>query len=147
MDNKNILSTRRQALGLLSTVFGSGLILNPSAEAHGKDEDVKVNPLFQKELAGHEGEQVSMTLVTYPPGTSSKPHKHHGPVFVYVVEGAVDLQVKGGPLTTVQAGGTFYEAPGDVHVVSRNASKTKPAKLLAFIVGKTGTPVTEPASE
>jgi quercetin dioxygenase-like cupin family protein len=147
MHTQNILSSRRQALGLLSTVFGSGLILHSSAEAHGADDKVKVNPLFQKELAGHADEQVSMTLVTYPPGTSSKPHKHHGPVFVYVVEGSVELQVKGGPLTRVDAGGTFYEAPGDIHVVSRNASATQPAKLLAFIVGKSGTPVTSPVSE
>ncbi len=88
-----------------------------------------------------------MTVVTYAPGKSSPPHRHHGPVFVYVIEGTVELQITGGPLTIVKAGETFYEPPGAVHEVSRNASKTKPAKLIAFIVGKAGTPVTGPANE
>jgi quercetin dioxygenase-like cupin family protein len=138
-------TTRRQALGRFTAAFTTGLMACEAVGAHESEGSVKVNPLFQKELADHPGEQVSMTVVDYPPGTSSKPHKHHGPVFVYVLEGSVELQITGGPLTTVHAGGTFYEPPGGVHLVSRNASATAPAKLLAFIIGKTGTPVTSPA--
>ncbi len=118
------------------------IALTPSVKAHEADDNVKVNAILQKELATHPGEQVSMTVVTYPPGTASKPHQHHGPVFVYVLEGTVELQITGGPLSTVKAGETFYEPPGAVHVVSRNASNKGPAKLIAFIIGKTGTPVT-----
>ena len=136
---------RRRVLGVMAAVLVSGWAFN--ATAHGEDEAVGIKPLLAKELAGHADEQVSMTQVTYAPGASSKPHQHHGPVFVYVVEGIVELQIKGGPLTTVHAGETFYEPPGAVHVVSRNASATEPAKLVAFIVGKAGTPVTSPVAE
>ena len=109
-------------------------------------EGVDAKLLFEKELAGFPGQQVTVTQVSYPPGLESQAHKHHGPVFVYVVEGVMELQVSGGAVTTVKAGETFYEPPGGTHVVSRNASKTKPAKLVAFIVGKAGTPVTGPPS-
>ncbi len=118
------------------------IALAPSVKAHEADDNVKVNAILQKELVTHPGEQVSMTVVSYPPGTASKPHQHHGPVFVYVLEGTLELQISGGPLTTVHAGETFYEPPGAVHIVSRNASAKEPAKLIAFIIGKTGTPVT-----
>lgn len=144
--NATSIRTRRQALGLLTTALGSGLFAVQTA-AHGVDEGVQVKPIFKKELATHPEEEVSMTLVSYAPGTASKPHKHHGPVFVYVVEGAVELQIAGGPLTTVRAGETFYEPPGSIHTVSRNASTTEPAKLIAFIIGKVDTPVTSPVSE
>ncbi|MDB6137766.1 MAG: Cupin 2, conserved barrel [Verrucomicrobiaceae bacterium] len=140
-----IPSTRREAIALFATALTSGLFSSTTSQAHEADGEVKAQPVFQKELAGHEGEQVSMTVVSYPPGTSSKPHKHHGPVFVYVLEGTLELQITNGPLTTVKAGETFYEPPGGVHLVSRNASSTAPAKLLAFIVGKTSTPVTSAA--
>src|SRR5437879_521315 len=126
------IGTRRTASGLLTAVFIVGCGLGWLAGAHEPEGNVKVSPLFQKELADHPGEQVSMTVVSYPPGTGSKPHRHHGPVFVYVLEGTVELQISNGPLTTVHAGETFYEPPGGVHLVSRNASATEPAKLLAF---------------
>ncbi|MES2736843.1 MAG: cupin domain-containing protein [Verrucomicrobiota bacterium] len=141
----NALGTRRQTLTLLTSMLGSGFLVSKAAD-HG-EEGVSIVPLFNQELAGHPEEQVSMTVVTYAPGKSSPPHRHHGPVFVYVIEGNVELQITGGPLTTVKAGETFYEPPGSIHEVSRNASKTEPAKLIAFIVGKTGTAVTSPVKE
>lgn len=136
--------TRRQALALFSTLFGTGLLAG-QAYAHG-EESINIQTIFEKELAGHEGEQVSMTVVSYGPGKSSPAHRHHGPVFVYVLEGEVELQIAGGPLTKVKAGETFYEPPGSIHEVSRNASQTKPCKLLAFIIGKQGTAITSPLS-
>lgn len=132
---------------ILTTFCLISLAVTPPVKAHDADENVKVNAILQKELATHPGEQVSMTVVTYPAGTASKPHQHHGPVFVYVLEGTVELQITGGPLTTVHAGETFYEPPGAVHAVSRNASDKEPAKLLAFIIGKIGTPVTSAVPE
>jgi quercetin dioxygenase-like cupin family protein len=147
-------NSRRQVVGALLAMIGGGVLSARTAGASEVDdvlagapvEEVQAKLLFEKELAGHPGEQVSMTVVSYPPGLESKPHKHHGPVFVYVVEGTMELQVSGGAVTTVQAGETFYEPPGGVHVVSRNASKTRPAKLVAFIIGKQGTPITGPPS-
>ncbi len=139
-------TTRRDLLSRVTGLMASGLALGGTKlSAHEAEGGPAIKPLFQKALADHPGEQVSMTVVEYPPGTASKPHKHHGPVFVYVLEGTVELQVAGGPLTKVSAGGTFYEAPGGIHTVSRNASATQAAKLLAFIIGKADTPVTLPA--
>lgn len=142
-------SSRREMVGTLAALIGGSVFATRAASALeagavANADEVSAKLLFEKELAGHPGEQVSMTVVTYPPGLESQPHSHHGPVFVYVLEGTMELQVNGGTLTTVQAGGTFYEPPGGVHVVSRNASKTKPAKLIAFIVGKQGTPISGP---
>lgn len=140
-------STRRQAFTRLASALAAGLVVSEPTAAHEAGEDVTVRPLFKKELAGHPGEEVSMTIVDIPPGASSKPHRHHGPAFIYVVGGVVEMQTSDGPLSTVRAGETFYEAPGVVHVVSRNPSATAPAKLLAFIVGKAGTPNTLPADK
>lgn len=146
-------STRRQAVGALAALLGSSVLSATVANAEPGEiitgspaDEVQAKLLFEKDLAGFPGEQVSMTVVDYPAGLESKPHKHHGPVFVYVIEGTMELQVTGGEVTTVQAGGTFYEPPGGVHMVSRNASKTKPAKILACIIGKKGTPISGPPS-
>lgn len=140
--------SRRDVVGALAALVGGAMISARVASAESGApthvDEVSAKLLFEKELAGHPGEQVSMTVVSYPPGRESQPHAHHGPVFVYVIEGTMELQVNGGNLTTVNAGDTFYEPPGGVHVVSRNASKTAPAKLIAFIVGKQGTPISGP---
>ncbi|MEO7997859.1 MAG: cupin domain-containing protein [Gemmatimonadaceae bacterium] len=145
-------STRRQAVGALAALLGSGVLSASAANALEPDtapnefsaDDVTAKLLFERDLAGFPDQQVSLTMVNYPAGLGSQPHTHHGPVFVYVVEGTMELQVSGGEVTTVEAGGTFYEPPGGVHVVSRNPSTTKPAKILAFIIGKKGTPISGP---
>jgi quercetin dioxygenase-like cupin family protein len=62
-------------------------------------------------------------------------------VFVYVLEGSVVMQVKGGKEITLTPGQSFYEGPADVHTVSRNASKTKPAKFVVFFVKDKGAPL------
>ena len=72
--------------------------------------------------------------VEYAPGGKSPPHRHHAQVFVYVLEGSVRMQVQGSPAVTLSPGGTFYESPDDLHVVSENASQTKPAKFLVVMV-------------
>ena len=86
-----------------------------------------------------------MITVEYPPGGSSAAHRHNAHTFVYVLEGTVVMQVKGGQEVTLGPGQTFYESPEDVHSVSRNASGTKPAKLLVFFVKEKGAPLTVPA--
>jgi quercetin dioxygenase-like cupin family protein len=105
----------------------------------------KVNPLMAKDLAGLAGKEGMMLTVEYEPGAASTKHRHNAHVFVYVLEGSVVMQVEGGRPVTLEPGQTFYEAPGDVHSVSKNASDSKPAKFLVFIVKDKGTPPVLPA--
>ena len=80
------------------------------------------------------------------PGASSPEHRHNAQTFVYVLEGPVVMQVKGGKEVTLGPGQTFYESPDDVHSVSRNASSANPAKILVFFVRQKGAPITVPAN-
>jgi quercetin dioxygenase-like cupin family protein len=85
-----------------------------------------------------------MITVVYPPGASDTIHRHNAHAFVYVLEGSVVMQVKGGKEVTLTPGQTFYEGPNDIHVVGRNASTTKPAKFLVFLVKNKDAPVLVP---
>jgi quercetin dioxygenase-like cupin family protein len=111
----------------------------------GKAQDAKVIPLITKDLAGITGKEGTMVTVEYAPGASSTEHRHNAHTFVYVLEGSVVMQVRGGKEVTLGPGQTFYESPQDVHTVSRNASSTKPAKFLVFFVKEKGAPTTVPA--
>ena len=93
-------------------------------------QEAKVTPLMTQELAGTDGKEGTMVMVEYQPGGSSPAHRHNAYAFVYVLEGAVVMQVKDGKEVTLGPGQTFYESPEDVHTVSRNASTTKPARFL-----------------
>ena len=115
------------ALGSVSTLYGQ-----QSVSA----------PLLSKDLPDFAGKEVVMSTVTYPAGVASAPHRHDAHTFVYVLEGTVVMQVEGGQPMTLGPGQTFYESPTDIHAVSANASKTKPAKFLVFIVKDKGAPVT-----
>jgi quercetin dioxygenase-like cupin family protein len=99
-----------------------------------------VTELMTKDLIGARSKEVLMITVTYLPGGASLPHRHDAQVFVYVLEGELMMQVKGGPLLTVRPGQTFYEGPGDIHQVSANASRTVPAKILVFMLKDKGKP-------
>jgi quercetin dioxygenase-like cupin family protein len=107
-------------------------------------QEAVVTPLMTKELADIPGKEALVITVEYAPGQSSAAHRHNAHTFVYVLEGSVVMQVKGGKEVTLSPGQTFYEAPEDVHVVSRNASTTKPAKFLVVFVKGKGAPVTVP---
>ena len=85
-----------------------------------------------------------MIVVEYPPGSSDAIHRHNANAFVYVLEGSVVMQLKGGKQVTLTPGQTFYEGPNDIHVVGRNASTTQPAKMLVFLVKDKGAPVLIP---
>ncbi|MBM3340903.1 MAG: cupin domain-containing protein [Betaproteobacteria bacterium] len=87
----------------------------------------RANVLISKALIGLDGKEAEVLTVEYAPGASSPRHRHNGNVFVYVLEGTVEMQVDGGPLVKLGPGQTFYENPTDIHAVSRNASKTQPA--------------------
>jgi quercetin dioxygenase-like cupin family protein len=109
-------------------------------------DDAKVTPLLSKDLAGFPGKEATMVTVEYPPGGSSASHRHNAETFVYVLEGSIVMQVKGGKEVTLRPGQTFYESPTDVHTISRNASKTEPAKFLVFFVKTKGAPATVPGN-
>ena len=108
-------------------------------------QEAKVTPLMTKELADIRGKEALMITVEYGPGQASAPHRHNAHTFVYVLEGSVVMQVEGGKAVTLSPGQTFYEAPDDVHTVSRNASTSKPARFLVMFVKMKGAPVTVPA--
>jgi quercetin dioxygenase-like cupin family protein len=92
------------------------------------------------------GKEVLMLTVEYPPAGISPSHRHNANTFVYVLEGSIVMAVAGGKETTLTAGQTFYESPTDIHSVSRNASKTQPAKFLVFMIKEQGAPATVPTS-
>jgi quercetin dioxygenase-like cupin family protein len=115
------------------------------AAAAAAAQEAKVTPLMTQELAGIAGKEGTMVAVEYAPGGSDAEHRHNAYAFVYVLEGAVVMQVKGGEEVRLGPGQTFYESPEDVHTVSRNASTTKPAKFLVFFVKQKGAPITVPA--
>lgn len=107
----------------------------------------KVTSLMSKDLTDIPGKEVLMITVEYPPGGSDPIHRHNASAFVYVLEGSIVMQVKGGKQVTLAPGETFYEDRDDVHVVGRNASNTKPAKFLVFLVKDPGAPVLVPMPE
>src|SRR5262249_45410367 len=107
-------------------------------------EEAKVNPLMTKELTGLAGKEGTMLTVEYAPGGSSAPHRHNAHTFVYVLEGSIVMQVKGGKEVTLGPGQTFYESPTDIHTVSKNASNSQPAKFVVFIGKDKGAPIVVP---
>ena len=110
----------------------------------GTAQEPAVVPLFSRDLTDIPGKEGLMMTVEYPPGGSDPVHRHNANAFVYVLEGSVVMQVKGGKEVTLKPGQTFYEGPDDVHVVGRNASKTMPAKILAMLVKDKGAPLLVP---
>jgi quercetin dioxygenase-like cupin family protein len=109
-------------------------------------QEAKVTSLVSKDLSEFSGNEGLMITVEYAPGGSDPVHRHKAHAFVYVLEGSVVMQVKGGKEVTLTRGQTFYEGPNDVHVISRNASSTEPAKFLVFFVKDKGTPVLIPVN-
>jgi len=107
-------------------------------------QQAKVTQLMSKELTSLPGKEGVMITVEYPPGSTDPIHRHNAYAFVYVLEGSIVMQVRGGKEVTLKPGQTFYEGPHDVHVVGRNASKTKPAKFIAFFVKDKGAPILVP---
>lgn len=107
-------------------------------------QEAQVTPLLTKQLADVAGKEALMLAVDYAPGGSSAVHRHNADAFVYVLEGSIVMQVKGGEEVTLTAGQTFYEGPDDIHVVSRNASTTEPARFVVFLLKKKGVPAVLP---
>jgi quercetin dioxygenase-like cupin family protein len=112
-----------------------GLAICPFANGAG---DAAVKPLMTRELEDIAGKEVQMLVVEYPPGGADPVHRHDAHAFVYVLEGSIVMQLKGGRETTLTPGQTFYESPGDIHAVGRNASDSRPAKFLVFLLKNSG---------
>ena len=110
-------------------------------------QEAKVTPLMSKDLTDIPGKEGVMIIVEYPPGASDPIHRHNAHAFVYVLEGSIVMQVKGGKEVTLTPGQTFYEGPDDVHIVGRNASSTKPAKFVVVLVKNKGAPVLVPENQ
>lgn len=109
-------------------------------------QQAKVTDLLSKDLTNLPGKEGLLITVDYPPGSSDPIHRHNAHAFIYVLEGSIVMQVRGGKETVLTAGQSFYEGPDDVHVVGRNASQTKPAKFVVFFVKDKGAPVLVPSN-
>ena len=120
--------------------------LGPKEAPQEAPKEAKVTTLFSKDLPDVPGKEGLMLAVEYPPGASDPVHRHNADAFVYVLEGSIVMQVRGGKEVTLTPGQTFYEGPSDVHVVGRNASQTKPAKFVVFLVKEKGAPVLIPVN-
>ena len=134
------MSIKRLFASLLASAALAG-----SAFAHAPDGTVKPN--FSHALPHVPGKSLVAVEVNYPPGGASAAHHHARSAFIYayVVSGAIESQVDDGPARVYRAGQSFYEMPGAHHRISRNASKTAPAKLLAvFVVDSGDAPLTTP---
>src|SRR5262245_50186338 len=107
-------------------------------------QEAIVRSLMSKDLVGDPARELSMITVEYPPGNVDPVHAHHAQALVYVLEGSIVMQVRGGAPVTLAPGQTFYEGPDDVHIVGRNASQTAPAKFLVFFVKDKGAPILTP---
>src|SRR5262245_35057644 len=131
------MTTKLVALVLLCLMTGT---MTGTAIA----QEPKVTALMSKDLAENPGKEVLVITVEHAPGGASAIHRHNAHAFVYVLEGSVVMQLKGGQPVTLTPGQTFYEGPDDVHVVDRNASSTAPAKFLVFMIKDKGAPALVP---
>ena len=109
-------------------------------------QEAKVTELMSKDLTKCPGEEGLMIIVDYPPESKDPIHRHNAHAFIYVLEGSIVMQVRGGKEVTLTPGQTFYEGSDDVHVIGRNASQTKPARFVVFFVKDKGAPVLVPAN-
>ena len=131
-------------LALLFAIPGTLMAQQPAVS---QAPQASVTSLTTKDLPEFPGKEVLMIIVDYPPGSVDPIHRHNAHAFVYVLEGSIIMQVKGGKEVTLTPGQTFYEGPDDVHVVGRNASSTRPAKFVVFFIKDKGAPVLVPAQE
>ena len=128
----------------ISTTLKIFLLLSCAIASASAAEQARVTELMTKALEKFPGKEVTMITVEYPPGSVDPVHRHNASTFVYVLEGSIVMQMKGGPEVTLHPGQTFYEDPEGIHLVGRNASDTKPAKFLVFLVKDKGAPILVP---
>jgi quercetin dioxygenase-like cupin family protein len=134
--------TRRDALGSLAL-----LLPLLASDADAQPTQSTLTAVFKHDLPNltMEGWEVNANWVDYPPGRVGAAHRHPGFTLAYVLQGSVVAKVTGQAERTYKTGEMFIEMPGDVHEVSRNASQSEPARLLALNFAKKGLPPTTPA--
>lgn len=120
------------------------LLAAGTANAQLTPPEAHVTSLLTKALADHPGKEATVITVDYPPGGESPVHRHNAHAFVYVLEGAIVMGVRGGETVTLTPGQTFYEGPDDIHTISRNASLSEPARFLVVLLKNSGEPIVMP---
>ena len=138
---------KNKTLMLVVLVLMPGTLMAQQSSSASQAPQASVTSLVSKDLRECPGKEGLMITVEYPPGAVDPIHRHNAHAFVYVLEGSIIMQVKGGKEVTLTPGQTYYEGPDDVHVVGKNASSTKPAKFVVFFVKDKGAPVLVPAPE
>ena len=139
------MKSTKLMLVLLFLMTGTPVAQQPVATPQAPQ--ATVTELMSKDLTELPGKEVLMITVDYPPGSVDPIHRHNARAFVYVLEGSIVMQLKGGKEVTLTPGQTFYEGPDDVHVVGRNASSTRPAQFVVFFIKDKGAPVLVPEPE
>ena len=137
--------TRRDAIGSIALL--AELLASGRAHAQGSATQSSPNVVFKHDLPNltMDGWEVTASHVEYPPGRVGSPHRHPGFVLAYVLEGNIVTKISGSEERVYKKGEMFFEGPGSTHEVSKNASATEPARLLALIFAKKGLPLTTPA--
>jgi quercetin dioxygenase-like cupin family protein len=131
---------------LVLVALGLIVFLDPIFPSMAEDA-VKVSDLMTKDLVNIPGKEVIMITVDYAPGAADPVHRHNASAFIYVLQGSIEMQMKGGKKVTLPPGDTFYEDPAGIHLVGKNASNTEPAKFLVVLVKDKGAPILVPAHE
>ncbi|MDB5831578.1 MAG: Cupin 2 conserved barrel domain protein [Caballeronia sp.] len=139
-----MLRLKNTALAVLVIASASMGSMGSMGMAHAEAPGAIVTPLMTKPLDEYPGKEALMITVEYPPGAADPVHRHHAYGFIYVLEGSIVMQVKGGKEVTLTPGQTFYEGPNDIHTVGRNASQTQPAKFIVLLLKNKGAPVLVP---
>jgi quercetin dioxygenase-like cupin family protein len=160
------MSSQRSVLLAVATIIFAAVLQSPTANAQrgGTPTDLQhaqhvqhaiegekqasqegqVTRLILKPLPDFPGKEALMITVNYQPGGSDPVHRHNAHAFIYVLEGSIVMEVKGGKKVTLAPGQTFYEGPDDIHTVSRNASNTEPAKFVVFFLKDKDAPILIP---
>ena len=143
-DERLIMMNKKLMLVLLFLMPATLMAQHPAAS---QAPQAVVTSLTSKDLPEYPGKEALMIMVEYPPGAVDPIHRHNAHAFIYVLEGSIIMQVKGGKEVTLTPGQTFYEGPNDLHVVGRNANSTKTAKFVVFFIKDKGAPVLVPVPE
>ncbi|MEM5383060.1 cupin domain-containing protein [Paraburkholderia phymatum] len=132
----------RSKRSIMSLLVVTGALMGQAARAAAPE--AIVTPVMTQPLDDYPGKEALMITVEYPPGSVDPVHRHYAHGFIYVLEGSIVMQVKGGKEVTLKPGQSFYEGPNDVHTVGRNASQTQPAKFLVVFLKNKGAPILVP---
>ena len=138
---KTVMTDAKPILMLVFLLTSTLTITSTLVAQEASQPQETITQLTSTDLAECSGKEALMYTVDFPPGFSSPVHRHNAQVSVYVLEGSVVMQVRGGKEVTLRPGQSFYEDPNDVHVVSRNASNSKSAKFLVFLIHKKAAPL------